>query len=76
VFQYPIDFNYSSVINFEENSFVKAGIGAMRGMKKCFSDMGQYTSEYCIKYTPDNFDNYQQTYGFTDFKTFSAGYHT
>jgi hypothetical protein len=68
-FQYAIDFNYSSVINFSENSFVKAGIGAIRGIKKCFSDIGQYTMEDCIKYTQDNFENYQQRYGFTDFKS-------
>ncbi|HEX8677841.1 MAG TPA: nucleotide kinase domain-containing protein, partial [Segetibacter sp.] len=43
-------------------------IGAIRGIKKCFSDTGQYTFEDCIKYTQDNFDNYQQRYGFTDFK--------
>ena len=35
-FQYAIDFNYSSVVNFDENSFVKAGIGAIRGIKKVF----------------------------------------
>jgi hypothetical protein len=34
--KYAIDFNYSSVINFNENSFVKAGIGAIRGIKKVF----------------------------------------
>ncbi|HEX8277194.1 MAG TPA: nucleotide kinase domain-containing protein, partial [Segetibacter sp.] len=67
-FQYAIDFNYSSVINFDENSFVKAGIGAIRGIKKCFSDIGQYTFEDCIKYTQDNFDKYQQRYGYNDFK--------
>lgn len=32
-YQYAIDFNYSEVINFDENSFVKAGIGAIRGIK-------------------------------------------
>jgi hypothetical protein len=67
-FQYAIDFNYSSVINFDENSFVKAGIGAIRGIKKCFSDIGKYTFEDCIKYTRDNFEKYQKQYGFTDFK--------
>lgn len=67
-FQYAIDFNYSSVINFDENSFVKAGIGAIRGIKKCFSDIGRYTLEDCIKYTQDHFDSYQLKYGFNDFK--------
>jgi len=28
----------NGVINFDENSFVKAGIGAIRGIKKRFSD--------------------------------------
>jgi hypothetical protein len=56
------------IINFDENSFVKAGLGAIRGMKRCFSDILQYTFEDCIKYTQDHFDNYQQRYGFTDFK--------
>lgn len=28
--------NYSPYINFSENDFVKAGIGAIRGIKKCF----------------------------------------
>jgi hypothetical protein len=39
-FQYTIDFNHSSVINLDENLFVKAGIGAIRGIKKCFSEIG------------------------------------
>ncbi|MEJ7694532.1 nucleotide kinase domain-containing protein [Daejeonella sp.] len=67
-FQYAIDFNYSNVISFDENSFVKAGIGAIRGIKKCFSGIGSYAFEDCIKFTQDNFDRYQQKYGFIDFK--------
>ncbi|WP_207497118.1 nucleotide kinase domain-containing protein [Aridibaculum aurantiacum] len=67
-YQYAIDFNYSSVINFSENSFVKAGIGAIRGIKKCFSGIGHFTFEDCIRYTQDNFEKHQQQYGFTDFK--------
>jgi hypothetical protein len=42
-FKYAIDYNYSSVINFDENLFVKAGIGAIQGIKKCFSEIGNYT---------------------------------
>jgi len=38
-YQYAIDMNYSPVITFDENDFVKAGIGAMRGIKKCFVDL-------------------------------------
>lgn len=38
-YQYTIDMNYSPYINFSENDFVKAGIGAIRGIKKCFYAM-------------------------------------
>lgn len=38
-FQYTIDLNYSAIINFDENDFVVAGVGAIRGMHKCFSNI-------------------------------------
>ena len=41
-YQYTIDFNYSPYLNFDEDSFVKAGVGAVRGIKKCFSSYGKY----------------------------------
>lgn len=68
-YQYAIDFNYSNVIDYDENSFVKAGIGAIRGIKKCFDSTGKYTYEDIIRYTFDNFEKYQQKYGYTDFKS-------
>lgn len=67
-YQYAIDFNYSHVINFSEDSFVKAGIGAIRGIKKCFEPLGNYTYEDAIKYTRDNFEKYQNQFGYTEFK--------
>ena len=67
-YQYATDFNYSEVINFDENSFVKAGIGSIRGIKKCFVDQKKYSFEDCIRYTQDNFLAYQEKYGFTNFK--------
>ena len=61
--------NYSSVIDFSENSFVKAGIGAIRGIKKCFERLSKkYTYEDAIKYTQDNFERYKEKFGYTDFK--------
>lgn len=67
-YQYAIDFNYSSVINFDENSFVKAGIGSIRGIKKCFGILpNKYSYEDAIKYTQDNFMRYQEEFGYTDF---------
>lgn len=61
-YQYTIDFNYSSVINFSENSFVKAGIGSIRGIKKCFENIDDCSYEDIFRYTQDNFDNYADKY--------------
>ncbi len=38
-FQYTIDLNYSSIIDFDESDFVVAGGGAIRGIHKCFSNV-------------------------------------
>jgi len=54
-YQYTIDFNYSNVINFDENSFVKAGIWAQRWIKKCFRDYN-WSFENAIIYTQENFE--------------------
>ncbi len=68
-YQYAIDMNYSSVIDFSENSFVKAGIGSIRGIKKCFEPLSKkYSFEDAIKYTQDNFEKYQNIFGYTDFE--------
>jgi hypothetical protein len=68
-YQYAIDMNYSSVINFSEDSFVKAGIGAIRGIKKCFQPLDKKDSyEDVIKFTQDNFTSYQKKFGYTQFK--------
>ena len=67
-YQYAIDFNYSNVINFDENSFVKAGIGAIRGIKKCFLETNGYSNEDLIRYTKDHLDIYREKYGYTNFK--------
>lgn len=52
-YQYTIDINYSTVINFSEMDFVKAGPGAKDGIKKCFIDRGEYSDEDIIKYMCD-----------------------
>ena len=66
-YQYTIDLNYSPYLNFDENSFVKAGIGAVRGIKKCFVSYGA-SYEDAIRYTYDHFEELQQRYGYTDFR--------
>lgn len=67
-YQYATDFNYSEAINFDENSFVKAGIGSIRGIKKCFPNASKDNYEALIRYTQENFEKYQNKYGFTEFK--------
>ncbi|MFN4357009.1 nucleotide kinase domain-containing protein [Sphingopyxis alaskensis] len=47
-FQYAIDLNYSSMIDFDEADFVVAGPGALDGIAKCFSHSGGKTPEEII----------------------------
>ncbi len=67
-YQYSIDFNYSPVINFSEDSYVKAGIGAVRGIKKCFEPLGKNSFEDAIRYTHEHFEDLQIRFGYTQFK--------
>ena len=66
-YQYTIDFNFSPVLNFDEDSFVKAGIGAIRGINKCFSSYGN-NYEDAIYYIHNHFDALQEKYGYTNFR--------
>lgn len=66
-YQYAIDFNYCPYLNYDENSFVKAGVGAIRGIKKCFINYGN-TYEDAIYYVQNNFTELQRQYGYTNFK--------
>ena len=47
-FQYTIDINYSDIVDFDENDFVKAGVGAIRGIHKCFSNATKDDYEFII----------------------------
>ena len=67
-YQYTVDFNYSPYLNFDEDSFVKAGVGAVSGIKKCFMSYGN-TYEDAIRYTHDHFYELQERYGFTEFQS-------
>lgn len=48
-FQYLIDLNYSTLLNFSEMDFVVAGPGAKDGLKKCFCNFGGLTEGELIK---------------------------
>lgn len=52
-YQFSIDLAYSEYSNAKESDFVVAGPGAVRGIKKCFTDTGNMTCQDVIKYMVD-----------------------
>ena len=52
-YQYATDINYSTITNFSEMEYVKAGPGAKDGILKCFSDLGGYGFEDIIRLMAD-----------------------
>lgn len=48
-FQLTIDINYTTLLDFSEMDFVVAGPGAKNGIRKCFSDVGDYSNEDVIR---------------------------
>jgi hypothetical protein len=55
-FQYAIDLNYSTLLDFEEGAFVVAGPGALDGIAKCFSNTGGRSSEAIIHWVTERQD--------------------
>jgi len=53
-YQLVTDLNYSRVLNFSEMDFVMAGPGARSGLRKCFSDPGDYGDEDLIRYVAEH----------------------
>jgi len=53
-YQYVTDINYSTLTNFSEMEFVKAGPGAKDGIVKCFTDFEGYSFEDIIRLMADN----------------------
>lgn len=47
-YQMAVDLNYSDLINFSENDFTQPGPGAMRGIRKAFTDLGGMTPQEVI----------------------------
>lgn len=52
-FQYTIDLNYSSILDFDEADLVIAGPGALDGISKCFCNTGGATPEDVIYWMTD-----------------------
>jgi hypothetical protein len=53
-YQIAIDLNYSASIGFSENEFTQAGPGSLRGIKKCFENLGDYTPSEIISWMVDH----------------------
>lgn len=48
-YQLVTDLNYTAVLDFSEMDFVMAGPGARSGLRKCFTDPGDYDDESLIR---------------------------
>lgn len=53
-YQTAIDVNYSLYVNFSENDFTQPGPGALRGIKKVFSDLGGFSPQEVIMWMVDH----------------------
>lgn len=61
-YQYIIDFNYSEIFDFDENSFACAGLGTQRGIERCFEIKGKSKYEDILFWVQQNFENLCQDY--------------
>lgn len=62
-FQFSIDINYGTVVNFSEMDFVVAGPGARSGIRKCFIDTGTYSEADIIRYVTERQEEETQRLG-------------
>lgn len=61
-YQTAIDLNYSELMDFSENDYTQAGPGALRGLKKAFTDLGDYSPSDAILWMVDNQDREFERY--------------
>jgi hypothetical protein len=52
-YQLAIDLNYSNLFDFSENEFTQPGPGALRGIRKVFHNLGDYTPTEIILWMVD-----------------------
>lgn len=64
-FQLAIDLNYSTLIDFPEDSFVVAGPGARDGIAKCFENAADFAAEDIISLVEDQQDREFEQLGLT-----------
>jgi hypothetical protein len=71
-YQTAIDLNYSELINFSENDYTQAGPGALRGIAKCFEDVGTYSASDIIMMMTETQEREFERLGL-DFQPLTAG---
>lgn len=49
-YQLAIDLNYSALLDHDENDFTQPGPGAMRGIRKAFCDLGDFSPQEVIQH--------------------------
>nr|WP_299213858.1 nucleotide kinase domain-containing protein [uncultured Allomuricauda sp.] len=52
-YQYATDINYSRLCDFDEMDFVFPGPGALDGIRKCFTDYGDFNESELIRYVTE-----------------------
>lgn len=55
-YQFITDLNYSDNFSFTEMEFVEPGPGARDGLRKCFSDLGDYSEADAIRWVTERQD--------------------
>ena len=55
-YQTAIDLNYSELLDFSENDYTQAGPGALRGLKKAFINLGDFSPADTILWMVDRQD--------------------
>jgi hypothetical protein len=55
-YQLAIDLNYSDLVDFDENDFTMPGPGAIRGIRKCFTDLGTFSRQDVIGWMAERQD--------------------
>lgn len=56
-YQTAVDLNYSELLDFSENDYTQAGPGALRGLKKAFTDLGDFSPADAILWMVDRQDD-------------------
>lgn len=69
-YQIAIDLNYSDLINFSENDFIQPGPGALRGLKKVFESLGDYTPAEAVMWVVNRQDEEFARLGLSPAKLF------